>query len=196
MEAAAEMGGVDEGLELAQTGRLWVAIVSEEPVASGFGEPGTLAAEFRGMTSERYCGFGDGGEINVSGDIGLAGHLQRILARLMVGKGAEGAGAAGWVIIVRTGEAVVNPEHSPGFETVDQWLEERAVAAADFRAVAFRKLLTQGGESVFQERIGNFPGFPLETAALGDADSAFQPSGIPPLDDVAGQSVEQFVAKS
>ena len=109
MEAAAEVGGVGEGLELTQGRGLRIALLIEQPFSGGYGEPGALMVESGGMPAERLGGFGDGGEIDVGGDVGLAGVGQRVFASSVFGKGAEGAGAAVGVIIIRPGESVVRP---------------------------------------------------------------------------------------
>lgn len=52
MKTPTEMGGVSEGLELAHQSWVRGSLLGKQPVATGFGEPGTLALEVHGDRAE------------------------------------------------------------------------------------------------------------------------------------------------
>ena len=67
-----------EGLELAERGGVGISFLSEEPVAGLAGEPAALRGERNGPAAELDGGFGDGGEIDVRGDVDFAGRGERV----------------------------------------------------------------------------------------------------------------------
>ena len=54
---------------------------------------------------------------------------------------------------------------------------------------------TQRGEGGAKGRVVDFAGFPGESTVRGEGDPAFQPAFAAPLDEVAGQRIEHFVAE-
>ena len=51
VETAAEVGGVGEGLKLAESGGVGISLLSEQPVAGLGGEPGSLAGKDAGLAA-------------------------------------------------------------------------------------------------------------------------------------------------
>ena len=139
VETAAKVGGMGEGLELAESGGVGVTFLREEPVAGLTGEPAALRGERDGPAAELDRGFRDGGEIDVCGDVDFPGRGERVFCGAVFGKGAEGAGFAVRVIIFGPREAIVGPEEQAGGQAAGEWFEDVAEVRADFGAVGFRE---------------------------------------------------------
>ena len=148
VETAAEVGGVGEGLELAERGGGGVSFLREEPAAGLAGEPAALRGECHGLATEPDRDFRDGGEIDVGGDVDFAGRGERVFRGAVFGKGAECAGFAVGVVIFGPGETVVGPEEQAGGKAADEGFEDVPEVRADFGAVVFREGISQRGERV------------------------------------------------
>lgn len=196
MEAAAEVRGVGKGLELAEGDRLWLTFKAQKPFAADFGEPGALTLEAAGLASQGDCGFCEGGEIDVGGDVDLAGGAERVLGGAVFEKGAEGAGFPSGIVVFRAGEAIVEPEEKARSKAAGEGCEEIRELGADFGAVACGEIGSQRSEVSQQLGVVDVVVvFPNEMAAGIGVDSAFPPAIRVPLDDVKWQCVEQFIAE-
>ena len=100
-----------------------------------------LVGESGDPESSNFCAVGEGGEIDVGGDVGVAGVLQGIVAAPVLGVAGEGAsGAVGGVEDV-AGPAVVDDEDVAGFEAGGEGSDPVEGIEVDLGGVAF-----DGGE--------------------------------------------------
>ena len=95
VEAVSELGGVDEGLELADFGR---AGAGEEPFFRAVSEVAALVHGWVDLESEVTGGVFNGGEVDVGGEILLAGKIERVGIGAMVTIATQGSGGAGGVM--------------------------------------------------------------------------------------------------
>jgi hypothetical protein len=99
----------------------------------------------RRFHAERAGGPGNGGEIDVGGDVGATGVGERVVGGAVGAECAQGAVAAGGVVEFGVGESVIEEKKPPAREQVAQRSEEPGEAGAQFGAVP-------GGETLAKTR--------------------------------------------
>ena len=195
LETAAKLSRVSESLKLAEGGKVGISFLREQPIVGLGSEPSSLGSEGAGASAERDRDLGDGGEIDVGGDVELAGAGKWIFRCAVLAKGAQGAFGASGVVVFRAGKAVIRPQHQPRRQTAAQGFEKILQVAANFGAVALGKVGAQRGECGKQARLADRVVLPDELILGVGRDPAFEPSARSPLNHVKGQGIEQFVAK-
>ncbi len=84
---------------------------------------------------------GEGGEIDVGGDVDFAGGFEWVFGGAVFGESAEGSGSTIGIVVFRGGEAVVEEEQEAVGEGGGDVAEEGEEAGADFCLVVFREVI-------------------------------------------------------
>ncbi len=71
-------------MKLADFGGGWISFAAGEPVACEVGEPCALVVEVGRFAAEFHCRLGDGGEVDVSGDVLFARLGERIVSGAVI----------------------------------------------------------------------------------------------------------------
>ena len=98
-------------------------------------EPRALRGEFSRSRAEFDGRFGDGGEIDMRGDVAFAGRIERIVSGPMALKRAQGARVSRGKVILGPGESIIRPDHPAVGERGEKWGEKAGEVRADFGAI-------------------------------------------------------------
>lgn len=153
-----------------------------------------MAAKVGGVVSVGCGGEGEGGEIDVGGDVAEAGCGERVFGGGVCGKGAEGAFVSGFIVVFGASESVVGEEHDAGGERFGEIAEKGCEVGADFGLVVWGELAGRKvcGEGAIGRDVGGGEG---EVVGFVEGDEEFGPVVIAHADEVEGEGVDDFVSE-